>query len=84
MRNDALNGGMQTYDAIVAALEADQGGICAYCEIKISRSANTTRVEHFVPKALPDPSINWALNWDNLLATCTRSEGETPTAAIHP
>jgi uncharacterized protein (TIGR02646 family) len=70
MRNDALNGGMQTYDAIVAALEADQGGICAYCEIKISRSANTTRVEHFVPKALPDPSINWALNWDNLLATC--------------
>jgi uncharacterized protein (TIGR02646 family) len=70
MRNDALNAGMQAYDAIVAALEADQGGICAYCEIKISRTANTTRVEHFVPKALPDPSINWALNWDNLLATC--------------
>lgn len=70
MRNDALNGGIQAYDAIVAELEADQGGICAYCEIKISRSANTTRVEHFVPKALPDPSKNWALDWDNLLATC--------------
>jgi TIGR02646 family protein len=70
MRNDALNGGMQAYDAIVAALEADQGGICAYCEIKISRSTNTTRVEHFVPKALPNPSMNWALSWGNLLATC--------------
>jgi hypothetical protein len=32
MRNDALNGGMQAYDAIVSVLEADQGGICAYCE----------------------------------------------------
>jgi uncharacterized protein (TIGR02646 family) len=70
MRNDALNGGMQAYDAIVSVLEADQGGICAYCEIKISRATNTTRVEHFVPKALPDLSMNWSLNWDNLLATC--------------
>ncbi|MCS5690436.1 TIGR02646 family protein [Cyanobium sp. FGCU-6] len=70
MRNDALSGGMQAYDAIVDSLEADQGGICAYCEIKISRSDNTTRVEHFIPKALPDPGMNWALNWDNLLATC--------------
>lgn len=70
MRNDALHGGKAAYDAIVATLEDDQGGICAYCEIKISRDSNTTRVEHFVPKSLKDPSTNWALNWGNLLAVC--------------
>jgi uncharacterized protein (TIGR02646 family) len=70
MRNDALHAGKAAYDAIVAKLEADQGEICAYCEIKISREKHTTRVEHFVPKALQHTRINWALHWYNLLAVC--------------
>jgi len=70
MRNDALHGGKAAYDMIVDMLEADQCGICAYCEIKISRKNNTTRVEHFVPKALRHTRINWGLHWYNLLGVC--------------
>ena len=73
MRNDALHDGKNAYDSIVARLEADQGGICAYCEIKISRTSYTTRVEHFVPKALQHPKhpkFNWTLHWYNLMGVC--------------
>jgi len=73
MRNDALHGGKGAYVSIVKTLEADQGGICAYCEIKISRTTNTTRVEHFVPKSLQHPNhpkFNWTLHWFNLIGVC--------------
>jgi uncharacterized protein (TIGR02646 family) len=70
MRNDAFHGGKAAYDAILAKLEADQGGICAYCEIRISRAINTARVEHFVPKALKHPKVNWGLHWYNMLGVC--------------
>jgi uncharacterized protein (TIGR02646 family) len=73
MRNDALNRGKGAYDSIVKTLEDDQGGICAYCEIKISRTTNTTRVEHFVPKSLQHPThpkFNWTLHWFNLIGVC--------------
>jgi hypothetical protein len=50
MRNDALSGGMQAYDAIVDSLEADQGLICAYCEIKISRTASPLVLSILFPR----------------------------------
>ena len=73
LRDDALHGGKTAYNAVVARLEADQGGICAYCEIKISRTTNTARVEHFVPKSLQHPKhpkFNWTLHWFNFVGVC--------------
>jgi uncharacterized protein (TIGR02646 family) len=73
MRDDAMHGGKNAYDSVVATLESDQGGICAYCEIKISRTTNTIRVEHFVPKVMQHPKhpkFNWTLHWFNLIGVC--------------
>lgn len=53
---------------------ADQGGICAYCEIDLKGADNhgnaDFRVEHFHPKSDDTTAHNWHLNWQNLLGCC--------------
>ncbi len=55
-------------------LKANQGGICAYCEIdlkeKDSQGEADFRVEHFHPKSDDTTSHNWHLDWQNLLGCC--------------
>jgi len=53
----------------------DQGGLCAYCEIKLilledSPSTSDFRVEHFHPKSDESSAHNWHLDWMNILACC--------------
>jgi uncharacterized protein (TIGR02646 family) len=71
MRNDAIHDGPAAYDESRRKLIADQGGICAFCEIDIrDNDPLKCRVEHFHPKSDVTPAHNWALDWDNLLAVC--------------
>lgn len=71
LRNDALYGGRQAYTDIRTQTHADQGGLCAYCEIDIRRNSPlTSSVEHFHPKSDNSPLNNWALIWVNMLAVC--------------
>lgn len=55
-------------------LFSDQFGLCAYCEISLKVSdeelPRDQRVEHFHPKSPHSVAPNWALDWNNLLATC--------------
>lgn len=55
-------------------LKADQGGLCAYCEINLLDAAGTDkadfRVEHFHPKSDTSSGMNWHLHWPNLLGCC--------------
>jgi uncharacterized protein (TIGR02646 family) len=57
------------------ALQRDQRGLCAYCEIDLApghgRGLDDFRVEHFHPKKPHQPPPNHALHWQNLLAVCT-------------
>jgi uncharacterized protein (TIGR02646 family) len=61
-------------DQIQDKLRADQGGLCAYCEIdlkpKNATEAADFRVEHFHPKSDTSTLHNWHLDWQNLLACC--------------
>lgn len=60
--------------AIQDQLKLDQGGLCAYCEIKLLPKTLTDdadfRVEHFHPKSDTSTPHNWHLDWQNLLACC--------------
>lgn len=55
-------------------IKADQGGLCAYCEIdlveKIEDELDDFRVEHFHPKSDGTVPHNWHLDWQNLLGCC--------------
>jgi len=55
-------------------LLADQGGLCAYCEIDLLAKTELEeadfRVEHFHPKSDKNTGKNWGLDWGNLLACC--------------
>lgn len=55
-------------------LVADQGGICAYCEVNLKPApvnrVPDLRVEHFHPKSDKTGAHNWGLDWQNLLACC--------------
>jgi len=55
-------------------LVADQGGICAYCEVNLKPASvnrvSDLRVEHFHPKSDNSSPYNWGLDWQNLLACC--------------
>jgi uncharacterized protein (TIGR02646 family) len=55
-------------------LVADQGGLCAYCEIDLKPGTDGAladlRVEHFHPKSDDSGPTNWHLDWQNLLACC--------------
>ncbi len=79
MRNDALNSGQVAYSEIKTALVRGQRGLCAYCEIRISKSldpagiaasANEQRVEHYHSKSDQSGTTNWALEWSNLWIVC--------------
>jgi uncharacterized protein (TIGR02646 family) len=71
MKNDAHFGGPNAYARGREALIANQGGLCAYCEIRIQDNHPLKcRVEHFHPKSDITPAHNWALDWSNLLAVC--------------
>lgn len=71
MKNDVKFGGSDVYNACRAQLIADQGGICAFCEIDIrANDSLKCRVEHFHPKSDSSEAYNWALDWDNLLGVC--------------
>jgi len=71
MKDDASFGGPAAYDACRSRLLADQGGICAFCEIGIHDNYPLKcRVEHFHPKSDISAAHNWALDWSNLLGVC--------------
>lgn len=56
---------------------ADQGGLCAYCEQKItSENSKSCRIEHVHPKSDISTDHNWALDWQNILACCAGGEKE--------
>ncbi len=62
------------YQSVIKQLKLDQSNLCAYCEIDLLEDPNPDsedkRVEHFHPKSDTSGSHNWALDWNNLLATC--------------
>lgn len=64
------------YKKIKALLITDQGGLCAYCETRIAElDGSLQRVEHFHPKSdQSNPSQNWALDWNNIMAVCLGGE----------
>lgn len=56
-------------------IKADQGNLCAYCEIDLRGGATANsdsdfRVEHFHPKSDLSTGHNWHLDWRNLLGCC--------------
>jgi uncharacterized protein (TIGR02646 family) len=55
--------------AVLRQLEADQRGLCAYCEIRLT-DATGHGVEHFIPQAASTPDRDLSLDWNNLLITC--------------
>ncbi len=85
LRNDAYFGGPAAYDATRGKLIADQGGICAFCEIDIrDDDPLKCRVEHFHPKSDVTPAHNWALDWNNLLGVCAGgSQKHAPAPYAH-
>lgn len=62
--------GGNLYREVVAACLSDQGGICAYCEIDITKSPLFKRIEHFHSKSDDTGPVNWSLVWDNLFGVC--------------
>ena len=67
---------------IYNSIYADQGGICAYCEIMLkwptSEFTNDFRVEHFHPEEdLGDNGHNYSLDWLNLIGCCHGGSSQT-------
>lgn len=62
--------GTAAYGEAKDALIANQHGICAYCETRLSADRTKVRIEHFHPKSdVADPH-NWTLDWRNFMAVC--------------
>lgn len=62
---------------------ADQGGLCAYCEVHHKGETGLFSIEHFHPKAdKSNPNKNWALDWNNMLAVCRG--GREEDKSIYP
>jgi uncharacterized protein (TIGR02646 family) len=77
MKEDGLNNGRQAADDCRDQALADQEGLCAYCERKITKDRpNHCRVEHFHPKSDRSSTHNWDLDWNNMLACCDGGESE--------
>ena len=50
---------------------SEQGGLCAYCEQRVSSHEPLhRRIEHFHPKSDKPGFRNWGLDWENMLAVC--------------
>ena len=56
------------YQTIRHVTRRDQGGLCAYCEIKLVEE--NEQIAHFHPKSDIGGSHNWALDWVNLWLAC--------------
>jgi uncharacterized protein (TIGR02646 family) len=78
-------------DEFRAQLHADQGGLCVYCEVKLSSDRGAAQVEHFHPK---DPAAqdcpkygfrsDWAIHWPNLFAVCRGGEEDGDLSCDKP
>jgi len=69
------------HEEVVATLERDQGGLCAYCEMDLVPGIDQG-VEHFHPKSDGSDGRNWHLDWDNLLLCCRGGQGWTGAQAV--
>lgn len=70
--------GRAAYDSVRQQLRIDQGGLCAYCEIKLVQ--DNEQVAHFHPKGdIKDPAMNWALEWSNLWLACKGGTQKWPS-----
>lgn len=73
--------------AVQNQLKADQGWLCAYCEIDLVETAADGdadfRVEHFHPKSDINSARNWGLDWQNLLGCCHGGSQSTVTDAAN-
>ena len=68
---DFRNQARQSYNDLKQQMLAEQGGLCAYCEKKISHLyTNQQRIEHFHNKSDISTGHNWALDWNNVLLVC--------------
>lgn len=90
MKDDPWHGGQQAYHEIKQTLVQGQRGLCAYCELRITKGFSETeldasrpeqRVEHFHPKSDQNPNHNWALDWSNLWAVC-HGGSQAPLAGL--
>ncbi len=59
------------------ALLREQGYICCYCGMRITRESS--HIEHLEPQSIPDPDLS--LEYTNLLASCQRER--EPKKPIH-
>jgi uncharacterized protein (TIGR02646 family) len=59
------------------ALIREQGYICCYCGMRITRKSS--HIEHLKPQSLPDPDLS--VDYTNLLASCQRER--EPKKPIH-
>jgi uncharacterized protein (TIGR02646 family) len=83
---DDFKGKRGRYKEVAQQLRVDQHNLCAYCEIDLLESTDSAtlddfRVEHFHLKSPHKPPPNWALDWDNLLATCHGGSQKEVTGA---
>lgn len=62
--------GTAAYGVVKDELIANQHGICAYCETRLSADRAKVRIEHFHPKSDVSDPHNWTLDWRNLMAVC--------------
>lgn len=60
----------QAYKDLRQKILLEQGGLCAYCEKKLSDNITQQRIEHFHNKSDITTNHNWALDWDNVLLVC--------------
>jgi uncharacterized protein (TIGR02646 family) len=59
----------ECYSSIRTCTRNDQGGLCAYCEIRLVPV--NEQIAHFHPKSDTATTHNWALDWANLWLACT-------------
>lgn len=68
--DDFRNTAKQSYDDLKQQMLIEQGGLCAYCEKKLSNNITQQRIEHFHNKSDRTTNHNWALDWKNILLVC--------------
>lgn len=58
----------EAYATLRRITKQDQGGLCAYCEIRLEEE--NEQIAHFHPKSDTRSQNNWALDWTNLWLAC--------------
>ncbi len=75
--------GAEDRDPIRIALVRDQGGLCAYCQRRITAGEDPTtgrsqmKIEHWIPRTV---SADHHLTWSNLLGVCLGVSRESADA----